>query len=90
LSGVKILISFYLCYRKLVANPISLSHTFFRSPPADPLVQNTGRNPERLLNKTVTGFTIHMAAKIASHTLRLLLKLQFEIDVQTFQSVTSY
>jgi hypothetical protein len=53
-------------------------------------IQNTGRNPERLLNKTVAGFTIHMAAKIASHTLRLLLKLQFEIDVQTFQSVTPY
>jgi AAA domain len=33
LSGVKILIGFYLCYRKLVANSIPLSHTFFRSPP---------------------------------------------------------
>jgi hypothetical protein len=32
LSGVKILIGFYLCYRKLVANSIPLSHTFFRSP----------------------------------------------------------
>ena len=45
-----------------------------------------GRNPERLLNKTVAGFAIHMAAKITSHTLRLLLRLQFGIDVQTFQS----
>ena len=51
-------------------------------------IQNTGRNPERLLNKTVTGFTTHMAAKIASHTLRLLLRRQFGVDVQTFQSVT--
>jgi hypothetical protein len=51
-------------------------------------IQNTGRNPERLLNKTVVGFTTHMAAKIASHTLRLLLRLQFGIDVQTFQSTT--
>lgn len=51
-------------------------------------IQNTGRNPERLLNKTVVGFTTHMAAKITSHTLRLLLRLQFGIDVQTFQSTT--
>ena len=51
-------------------------------------IQNTGRNPERLLNKTVHGFATHMAAKISSHTLRLLLRRQFGIDVQTFQSVT--
>ncbi len=50
-------------------------------------IQNTGRNPERLLNKTVAGFMTHMAAKITSHTLRLLLRLQFGIDVQTFQSI---
>lgn len=59
----------------------------WRGNPADPLVQNTGRNPERLLNKTVAGFATHMAAKIASHTLRLLLRRKFGIDVQTFQSV---
>lgn len=53
-------------------------------------IQNTGRNPERLLNKTVNGFTTHMAAKITSHTLRLLLRRQFGIDVQTFQSVSAY
>jgi hypothetical protein len=52
-------------------------------------IQNTGRNPERLLNKTVTGFSTHMAAKITSHTLRILLRRQFGIDVQTFQSVTA-
>ena len=51
-------------------------------------IQNTGRNPERLLNKTVAGFMTHMAAKITSHTLRLLLRLQFGIDVQTFQFIT--
>ena len=49
-------------------------------------IQNTGRNPERLLNKTVTGFFTHIAAKVTSHTLRLLLKNQFGIDVLTFQS----
>jgi hypothetical protein len=52
-------------------------------------IQNTGRNPERLLNKTVVGFATHMAAKITSHTLRLLLRRQFGIDVQTFQSVVA-
>jgi hypothetical protein len=53
-------------------------------------IQNTGRNPERLLNKTVNGLATHMAAKIASHTLRLLLRRQFGIDVLTFQSVSTY
>lgn len=48
-------------------------------------IQNTGRNPERLLNKTVQGFCVHIAAKIASHTLRLLLKQRFGINVLTFQ-----
>jgi hypothetical protein len=48
-------------------------------------LQNTGRNPERLLNKTVEGLCVHIAAKLASHTLRLLLRKQFGIDVLTFQ-----
>ena len=52
-------------------------------------IQNTGRNPERLLNKTVQGLATHMAAKIASHTLRLLLRDRFAIDVLTFQFVTA-
>ena len=52
-------------------------------------IQNTGRNPERLLNKTVDGLAVHMAAKIASHTLRLFLRLQLGIDVLTFQSLPS-
>lgn len=50
-------------------------------------IQNTGRNPERLLNKTVRGFATHIAAKMASHTLRLFLRHQFGIDVLTFRSV---
>ena len=37
-----------------------------------PEIRNPGRNPERLLNKTVQGFTTHIAAKITSHTLRIL------------------
>jgi hypothetical protein len=52
-------------------------------------IQNTGRNPEKLLNKTVDGFATHMSVKIASHTLRLLLRSHFGIDVLTFQSMTS-
>lgn len=50
-------------------------------------IQNTGRNPERLLNKTIEGFCVHIAAKIASHTLRLLLKQRFGIDVLTFRQL---
>ena len=59
-------------------------------------IQNTGRNPDsaavagtpasRLLNKTIDGFCVHIAAEIASHTLRLLLRRRFGIDVLTFQS----
>ena len=52
-------------------------------------IQNTGRNPEKFLNKTVKGLTVHMAAKIASHTLRLFLRRQLQIDVLTFQSLPS-
>ena len=51
-------------------------------------IQNTGRNPERLLNKTVQGLVTHMTAKIASHTLRLLLRDRFSIDVLTFEFIT--
>lgn len=52
-------------------------------------IQNTGRNPERLVNKTVEGFCVHIAAKLASHTLRLLLKRRFAIDVLTFRQATA-
>ena len=52
-------------------------------------IQNTGRNPERLLNKTVQGFATHIVAKITSHTLRLILRSQFGIDVLTFQSISN-
>jgi hypothetical protein len=47
-------------------------------------IQNTGRNPERLLNKTIAGLCVHIAAKLASHTLRLLLRNRFGIHVLTF------
>lgn len=50
---------------------------------------HTGRNPERLLNKTVCGFATHIAAKITAHTLRILLRQQFGIDVLTFESIST-
>ncbi|MEM6611377.1 MAG: transposase [Cyanobacteria bacterium P01_C01_bin.72] len=51
-------------------------------------IQNTGRNPKRLLNKTVGGLATHLTAKIASHTLRLLLRERFAMDVLTLEFVT--
>lgn len=51
-------------------------------------LQNTGRNLERLLRKTITGCITHVIAKLTSHTLKLLLRRQFGIDVQTFSTIT--
>jgi len=48
-------------------------------------VQNTGRNLERLLAKTVLGLCTRIIAKITSHLLRRLLLIDFGISVQTFQ-----
>ena len=48
-------------------------------------LQNTGRNLERLLAKTVIGLTTRVIAKVTSHTLKLLLRHSFGVDVQTFQ-----
>jgi len=47
-------------------------------------VQNSGRNLERLLRKTVLGLTTHVIAKMTSHLLKRILRLNFGIDVQTF------
>ena len=48
-------------------------------------VQNTGRNLERLLRKKISGLCVHVAAKMASHTLRIFLRQRFGIDVLTFE-----
>lgn len=48
-------------------------------------LQNTGRNLERLLAKTVVGLTTRVIAKVTSYTLKLLLRNLFGLDVQTFQ-----
>jgi len=52
-------------------------------------VQNTGRNLERLLRKKVAGLWGHVAAKMASHTLRMLLRQRVGIDVLTFEQVAT-
>jgi hypothetical protein len=48
-------------------------------------LQNTGRNMERLLAKTVIGLSTRIIAKVTSYTLKLLLRNSFGLDVQTFQ-----
>lgn len=50
-------------------------------------IQNTGRHLEHLLRKTVLGLATHVAAKMTSHLLKLLLRRQFGIDVQTFTQI---
>ena len=50
-------------------------------------VQNTGRNLERLLAKTVLGLCTRIIAKMTSHLLRRLLLIDFGINVQMFQLV---
>lgn len=52
-------------------------------------VQNSGRNLERLLRKTVTGLATHVMAKLASHLLKRILRRHFNIDVQTFAEAFS-
>jgi len=47
-------------------------------------IRNTGRDLERLLRKTVLGVCTHVIAKITSHTLKLVLRRMFHIDIQTF------
>ncbi len=51
-------------------------------------IQNTGRNIERLLAKTVIGLATRVIAKMTSHLLKFILRNSYGIDVQTFtQSV---
>jgi len=49
-------------------------------------VQNTGRNLERLLAKTVLGLCTRVITKITSHLLRRILLVDFGINIQTFQT----
>lgn len=50
-------------------------------------IQNTGRNLERLLAKTVIGLCSRVITKMTSHLVRHLLRVDFGINVQTFQSI---
>ena len=52
-------------------------------------IQNTGRNIERLLAKTVVGLCTRVIAKMTSHFLRNLLRVDSGVDVQTFEMSTS-
>lgn len=49
-------------------------------------IQNTGRNIERLLAKTVWGLCTRVVAKMTSHLLRCILFSDFGINIQTFQA----
>lgn len=48
-------------------------------------LQNTGRNIERLLAKTISGLATRVIAKVTAHLLKHILRIRFGIDVQTFQ-----
>jgi hypothetical protein len=52
-------------------------------------IQNTGRNIERLLSKTVIGLCTRIIAKMTSHLLRHLLLVDFGVNVQTFEMIAS-
>lgn len=47
-------------------------------------IQNTGRHLEHLLAKTVSGLCTRVIAKMTSHLLRQLLRIDFNVNVQTF------
>ena len=47
-------------------------------------VQNTGRNLERLLAKTVLGLPTGVIAKITGHLVKFILCKCYRADVQTF------
>jgi hypothetical protein len=53
-------------------------------------LQNTGRNVERLLAKTVTGLVTRIIAKVTAHLLKHILRFRYGIDVQTFQCSTDF
>jgi hypothetical protein len=48
-------------------------------------IQNTGRNIERFLAKTVLGLTTRVIAKMTAHLLRHLLRIDFAVNVKTFE-----
>ncbi|MEZ4620183.1 MAG: IS982 family transposase [Caldilineaceae bacterium] len=53
-------------------------------------VQNTGRNLERLLRKSVIGLATHVIAKMTSHLLKRFLRLRFGFNLQSFSLSLSH
>ncbi len=52
-------------------------------------IQDTGRNIERLLAKTVVGLTPRVITKMTAHQLRHLLWVDFGVNVQTFEVISA-
>lgn len=52
-------------------------------------IQDTGRNIERLLAKTVVGLTTRVITKMTAHLLRHLLWVDFGVNVQTFEVISA-
>lgn len=52
-------------------------------------VQDTGRNLERLLAKTVLGLVTRIIAKMTAHLLRHILLIDFGVNVQTFEAAVA-
>jgi hypothetical protein len=48
-------------------------------------IQDTGRNIERLLAKTVVGLTMRVISKMTASLLRHLLRIDYGVNVQTFK-----
>jgi hypothetical protein len=52
-------------------------------------IQNVGKNVERLLAKTVLGLCARIVAKMTSHLIKYILRVQFSIDVITFSQISA-
>jgi hypothetical protein len=52
-------------------------------------IQNTGRNIERLLAKTIQGLSTRVILKVTCLVLKHLLRRHFAIDIQSFQLLTN-
>ena len=52
-------------------------------------IQNTGRNIERLLSKTILGLCTRVISKMTSHLLRMVLRIDFNVNVQTFEAFSA-
>ena len=53
-------------------------------------LQNTGRNLERLLAKTVDGLATRLITKITAHLFKRILRATYQIDIQNFQGSTDF